>query len=228
MSERILIVEDDPAILQLVRYNLEREGYEVVTAEDGEAGIATARRETPSLIVLDVMLPKRDGFEVCRVLKADSKTAGIPILMLTARSEDADIVSGLELGADDYVTKPFSPRVLTARIRALLRRKKGERDDDSQTIDIHELTIAPRRHQVTVAGVPVSLSLTEFRILLALARKPGWAMSRDQLVDAARGEDCVVTDRTIDVHIASLRKKLGTAGKLIETVRGIGYRMKER
>jgi len=226
VKKRILIVEDDPEIRQLLRYNLEREGYGVVTASDGEAGIDTARQEQPSLIVLDVMLPNRDGFDVCRVLKADSKTAGIPILMLTARSEDADIVSGLELGADDYVTKPFSPRVLVARIRTLLRRGKKVNEGTDESISVHGIEIQPHSHQVTVAGKPVQLSLTEFRILLALANKPGWVLSRSQLIDDARGEDCVVTDRTVDVHIVSLRKKLGKVGAVIETVRGVGYRMK--
>jgi two-component system alkaline phosphatase synthesis response regulator PhoP len=182
--------------------------------------------------VLDLMLPGVDGLEVCRVLKGDKQTQHIPVVMLTAKGSEADIVTGLELGADDYVTKPFSPRVLTARIKAVLRRDTGGADSGAATISRGDLVIHPGRHQALVQGRPVELTASEFRILLFLARRPGWVFTRQQIVDAAQGEDSFVpdrfvTDRSVDVHIVSLRRKLGPGGSYIETVRGVGYRLRD-
>ncbi len=178
------------------------------------------------------MLPGVDGLEVCRKLKSDPKTQEIPVVMLTAKGGEADIVAGLELGADDYVTKPFSPRVLTARVKAVLRRDQAEDGDGQATIKISDLVIHPGRHQVLVAERPVDLTASEFRILLFMARKPGWVFTRQQIVDAAQGDDVYVnerfvTDRSVDVHIVSLRRKLGPCGGYIDTVRGVGYRLKD-
>ena len=225
--ERILVVDDEEDLLELVNYNLSKEGYRVSCVATGEEALAEARKALPELIVLDLLLPTVDGLEVCRLLKGDSKTQHIPIIMLTAKSEEADIVSGLELGADDYLTKPFSPRVLLARIKALLRRKSKDADDDSASIRVRELLIHPGRHEVLVDGRAVDLTYTEFKLLHFLARKPGWAFTRSQIVDAVKGEDYPVTERSVDVQVVGLRKKLGDCGAYIETVRGVGYRFRE-
>jgi two-component system alkaline phosphatase synthesis response regulator PhoP len=224
---KILVVEDEEDILELLRYNLAKEGYEVTCVTSGEEGLGVAKSKLPDLIVLDLMLPGMDGLEVCRLLRADSKTRHIPIVILTARSDEADIVTGLELGADDYVTKPFSPRILIARVRAVLRRKSHEPVSETASIKIHELIIHPGRHEVLAEGKPVELTFTEFRVLHFLARHPGWVFTRSQIVDAVRGDDYPVTDRSVDVQIVGLRKKLGRYGTYIETVRGVGYRLKE-
>jgi two-component system phosphate regulon response regulator PhoB len=224
--ERILVVDDEEDLLELVNYNLSREGFRVECVASGEAALAAARKDLPDLIVLDLLLPNVDGLEICRRLKGDDKTKHIPIIMLTAKSAESDMVSGLELGADDYMTKPFSPRVLLARIKAILRRKAKHASDD-ETIHIHELVIHPGRHEVTIRGTPVELTFTEFRLLHFLARKPGWAFTRSRIVDAVKGEDYPVTERSVDVQVAGLRKKLGGLGRYIETVRGVGYRFKE-
>ncbi len=226
-KKMILVIEDEHDIQELVKYNLVKEGYPVSLADTGEHGIKLARSESPGLILLDLMLPGIDGLEVCKVLKGDSKTSHIPIVMLTAKGEEADIVAGLELGADDYITKPFSPRVLIARIRALLRREAKESVDDDAPINVHGLDINPGRHEVVVNGEAVELTFTQFRILLLLARRPGWVFTRDQIVNWSRGEDTIVTDRAVDVQIVGLRKKLGDWGRHIETVRGVGYRLQE-
>jgi two-component system phosphate regulon response regulator PhoB len=231
VRESVLVVDDERDILELVKYNLDREGYHVTVVATGEDALAAARTKTPDIVVLDLMLPGVDGLEVCRRLKGDPKTRNIPIVMLTAKGDEADVVTGLELGASDYVTKPFSPRVLTARIRAVLRRG-GEAEDDEATIRIKDLTIHSGRHQVLVKDKPVELTATEFRILLFLARRPGWVFTRQQIVDAAQADDVFVsdrfvTDRSVDVHIVSLRRKLGSAGASIETVRGVGYRVQD-
>ena len=181
----------------------------------------------PDLVVLDLMLPGLDGMEICKIIKRDPRTAHVPIVMLTARSEDTDIVAGLELGADDYITKPFSPRVLIARIRAVLRRKSKEQTDEQATIQFQDLVINPGRHEVLVDGVPVELTSTEFRLLHFLARRPGWVFTRNQIVKGVHGYDYPVTERSIDFQIASLRKKMGAAGKYIHTVRGVGYRFRD-
>lgn len=226
-TERILVVDDEEDLLELIHFNLTKEGYRVATVATGEAAIQEARSLLPDLIVLDLLLPKVDGLEVCRTLKGDAKTAHIPIVMLTAKSEEADVVAGLELGADDYITKPFSPRVLLARLRSVLRRR-GQRDiDDPTAIHIHDLMIHPGRHEVLVGAEPVDLTFTEFRLLHFLARRPGWAFSRAQIVDGVKGEDYPVTERSVDVQVVGLRKKLGPLGRYIETVRGVGYRFKE-
>lgn len=225
-KEKILVVDDEEDIQELVKLNLVREGYSVITCGTGEKALELAHSELPALIVLDLMLPGIDGLEVCKKLKADPKAENIPIIMLTAKGEESDIVTGLELGADDYVTKPFSGKVLVARIRRLLRRATA-RAPDKGTIDIHDLTIDPARHEVKVQGEPVELTLTEFNILHTLARRPGFVFTRYQIVDSIHGSDYLVTDRAVDVQIVSLRKKLGPCGKYIETVRGVGYRFRD-
>jgi DNA-binding response OmpR family regulator len=227
-NERILVVEDEQDILELVRYNLARENYKVSCASSGEEALKIAASEPLELIVLDLMLPRMDGLEVTRRLKNNSKTQDIFIVMLTAKGSEADIVTGLELGADDYITKPFSPRVLLARIKAVIRRTRDEKPEDNAVIQVHNIVIHPGRREVHVGETPVPLTYTEFQVLYYLARRPGWVFTRTQIVDAVRGDDYPVTDRSVDVQIVGLRKKLGSAGRYIETVRGVGYRFKER
>ena len=227
LNTHILVVDDEEDLLELVRYNLVKDGYRVSCVATGEEALAFVRRQPPDLLVLDLLLPSVDGLEVCRRLKGDSKTRDIPIVMLTAKSEESDMVAGLERGADDYIAKPFSPRVLSARIRALLRRKQSQRTSEQETtIDIHELSIHPGRHEATLAGNQLDLTYTEFALLHFLAKRPGWAFTRTQIVDAVKGEDYPVTDRSVDVQVAGLRKKLGDCGSYIETVRGLGYRFR--
>src|SRR5438132_5477318 len=222
---RILVVDDEPDILELVQYNLSKAQYDVVGVESGEEALAQVRTTPPDLIVLDLMLPGVDGLEVCRALKRDARTAVIPIVILTARGEEADIVAGLELGADDYLTKPFSPRVLLARIKAVLRRQQPEAD--AETIVVYDdVMIHPGRYEVRAGDQMVSLTPTEFHILHFLARRPGWVFTRYQIVDAVRGEDAEVTERSVDVHVAAIRRKLGEYRDLIETLRGVGYRFR--
>ena len=225
--ETILAVDDEEDILELLGYNLGKEGYRVERATSGEEALRKATAELPNLIVLDLMLPGVGGLDVCKTLKANPKTQHIPIVMLTAKGEEADIVAGLELGADDYITKPFSPRILVARVRAVLRRKTRQIPEEGSTIQIYDLVINPGRHEVLLHGKPIEMTFTEFRILQILARRPGWVFTRYQIVEAVRGEGYPVTDRSVDVHVVGLRKKLGAAGKYIETVRGVGYRFKE-
>jgi len=227
-SENILVVEDEEDILELVKYNLSREGFQVEGAMTGEDALHKAIKNAPDLIVLDLMLPGVNGLEVCKRLKHDERTKDIPIVMLTAKGEESDVVAGLELGADDYITKPFSPRVLLARLRAVLRRGTSPgAEDEEEPISIHELTIHPGRHEVNLGGMPINLTFTEFKVLHCLARRPGWVFTRYQIVDSVRGENYVVTERAVDVQIAGLRKKLGDASRYIETVRGVGYRFRE-
>ena len=223
---RVLIVDDEEDLVELVRYNLEQEGFQVSSALDGESGIAAAFREIPDAIIIDLMLPGIDGLEVCRRLRNDARTARIPIIILTAKSAELDRILGLELGADDYVTKPFSPRELLARIKAVLRRASAPQPQ-TDIICRDRLTINLARREVTCAGKPVSLTATEFRLLQFLASNAGRVFSRAQLIDRGLGHDVSVVERTIDVHITSLRKKLGSCGDLIETVRGFGYRFRE-
>lgn len=225
-KEKILVVDDEEDILELVRYNLSKEGYDVLCAATGEEGLNAAKESLPDLIILDLMLPGIDGLDVARALKNNDATKSIPIIMLTAKGEEADIVTGLELGADDYITKPFSPRIMIARMRAVLRRKsKGAEDDD--TVKMHGIILHAGRHEVLVDKNPLQLTFTEFGILQFLMKRPGWVFTRSQIVDAVKGDDYFVTDRSVDVQIVGLRKKLGDAGKYIETVRGVGYRFKE-
>jgi two-component system phosphate regulon response regulator PhoB len=226
-KEHILVVDDEEDILALINFNLSKEGYKVTCVASGEMALSEARSTHPDLIILDLMLPGVDGLDVCRRLQMDEATRGIPIVMLTAKGEEADIVAGLELGADDYITKPFSPRVLMARLKAVLRRSAVEPAAEGDVISVGPVTIDPGRHLVTVDNAPVELTLTEFRIIHSLARRPGWVFTRYQIVESTRGEDSEVTDRSVDVHIVALRKKLGRAGALVETVRGLGYRFKE-
>jgi two-component system, OmpR family, alkaline phosphatase synthesis response regulator PhoP len=226
-KEKILVVDDEEDILELVRYNLSREGYKILCATSGEDGLKAARSEKPDLIVLDLMLPGVDGLGVTKRLKGDDATKKIPVVMLTAKGEESDIVTGLELGAEDYITKPFSTKVLVARVRAALRRNAQDTPEEKEVLKIHEITIHQGRHEVLVNDKPVQLTFTEFGILNFLVRRPGWVFTRNQIVDAVRGDDYFVTDRSVDVQIVGLRKKLGKAGKHIETVRGVGYRLKE-
>ena len=224
-NERILIVDDEEDVLELVQYNLDRSGYYIETATSGEQALMHTKKRIPDLIILDLMLPGIDGLEVCKQLKSNVKTEGIPIIMLTAKGEEADIVTGLELGADDYVTKPFSPKVLVARIRRLLHRAVS-RDLERPPLKIQDLMIDPGRREVLVKGKSVHLTFTEFNILYALAKRPGLVFTRYQIIDTIHGDDYLVTDRAVDVQIVSLRKKLASCGRYIETVRGVGYRFK--
>ncbi len=227
-SERILVVDDEQDILELIGYNLRKAGYTVESVATGEAALEAARRRIPDAVVLDLLLPGLDGVEVCRRLKADEATRAVPILMLTAKSEDSDIVSGLEVGADDYITKPFSPRVLLARLQTALRRVRDSRGDSGAdpVLRIHELEIDAQRHTVLCAGKAVELSATEFALLEILARNPGSVFSRARIIDAIKGSDYPVTERSVDVQVLGLRRKLGAHSGLIETVRGVGYRMR--
>ena len=226
-KEKILIVDDEEDILELVSYTLKKNGYQVVCVATGEEAIRTARSVLPDLIFLDLMLPGIDGLDVCRLLKADPQTASIPVLMLTAKGDETDIVTGLELGADDYVTKPFSPKILVARARAILRRRQQGPVDDSPSMRTGNLEIHPGRHEVLVNGRPIELTPSEFKLLSFLVKKPGWVFTRNQIIDEVHGTGYAVTDRSVDVLVVGLRKRLGPCGELIETVRGIGYRVKE-
>ena len=226
--QSVLVVEDEEDIMEVIRFNLEKEGYEVHQALSGEKALQVIENNLPSLVLLDLMLPGINGLDLCRIFKQNERTKAIPVIMLTAKSEDADIVAGLEMGAEDYITKPFSPRVLVARVRTILRRRESGVKDDSSVIQVEGMQIHPGRHEVTMGDKVVDLTPSEFRILHYLARRPGWVYSRDQIIDAIRGHGYVVTDRAIDVQVVGLRKKLGDYGKFIETVRGIGYRFRDR
>jgi len=222
---RVLIVEDDRDITEMVEYNLTEDGYETISAPDGRTGVELAGKGRPDLIILDIMLPVMDGFEVCRALKSNRSTADIPIIILSAKSQETDKVLGLELGADDYVTKPFSPRELIARIRAILRR--GRQEGAPSTTKTGDIVIDSDKHKVTVGGDEISLTFTEFKLLEYMAQRPGVVLSRNRIIDGVCGENAVVCDRTVDAHVKSLRRKLGKAKDYIETVRGAGYRFKE-
>ncbi|EFK10336.1 response regulator receiver domain protein [delta proteobacterium NaphS2] len=226
-GKHVLVVDDEEDILELVRFNLSREGYRVDCVGTGEEAIKIIKSKQPDLMVLDLMLPGIDGFEVARFLKRDPETSNIPIVMLTAKTEEADVLTGLEMGADDYVTKPFSPRILTARIKAILRRDMLAFPEESSAVKIHNLVVHPGRREVLVDDKPVRLTFTEFGILNALVRRPGWVFTRTQLVDEVRGSEHLVTDRSVDVQIVGLRRKLGPAGAYVETVRGVGYRIQD-
>jgi phosphate regulon transcriptional regulator PhoB len=223
---RILVIDDEADLIELVRYNLEQEGFEVGSALDGESGLKIAIHEIPDLVLIDLMLPGMDGLEVCRSLRADKRTSSIPVIMLTAKSAESDRIVGLELGADDYVIKPFSPRELAARVKAVLRRSLPPRSQ-SQVIHRSGLSIDTIRREVSLNGNPIELTATEFRLLQFFAEHPGRVFSRSELIDAVLGREVSVVDRTIDVHITGLRKKLAGFGTWIETVRGFGYRFRE-
>jgi len=226
----ILVVEDEADIQQLVSYNLIKAGMHVTCADRGEDALAVLEREQVDGIILDLMLPGLDGLEICRRIREQEQTRHIPVIILTAKSEDDDVVAGLDIGADDYVTKPFSPKILVARLQAAMRRKQescGEGEDGGEEITLHGITIHPGRHEVRLEGTPLLLTGTEFAILHLLAGRPGWVFTRQQIIDRARGYDYLITPRAVDVQIFGLRKKLGKAGQLIETVRGLGYRIRE-
>lgn len=226
-KEKILIVEDEEDIQELLRVNLAREGFVTESVLTGENALASIRNDRPDLVLLDIMLPGIGGLEICRRLKSDPALQTIPIVMLTARGEESDVVVGLELGADDYVTKPFSPRILMARIHAVLRRRAREEVDDTEPLYRGDLVIDPVRYEVMIKDRKIDLTCTEFSVLHFLARKPGWVFTRQQIVDAVKGEDYPVTERSVDVQMVGLRKKMGPASDYIETVRGIGYRFKD-
>ncbi|MDX1774956.1 MAG: response regulator transcription factor [Desulfobulbales bacterium] len=231
VKKLILIVEDEEDIQQLVGFNLIKAGFQVEYADSGEQALEIIKGRHPDLILLDIMLPGMNGIEVCKILRSENQTAEIPVIMLTAKGEETDIIGGFELGADDYVTKPFSPKILVSRVKAVLRRKvKGSTPTDperGEVITAENIVINPGRHEVTIDSRPVNLTPTEFGILKLLAKRPGWVFSRQQIIDEVRGYDYLITPRAIDVQVFSLRKKMGGAGKKIETVRGIGYRFND-
>ena len=227
-KETILIVDDEEDIVELIKYKLKKEGYSVLTAMTGEQAIKIARKNFPDLIVLDLMLPGMDGLEVTDYLKNNELTRDIPIVMVTAKGDEADIVTGLELGASDYISKPFSPKVMIARIRAVLRRRRKKNIDiPGQIKKEGDITIDRARHMVFIREKAVDLTLSEFELLVFLAEKKGWVFTRDQIVSAVHGENYAATERSIDVLVAGLRKKLKNCASVIETVRGVGYRFKE-
>lgn len=228
-TRRIVVVEDEPDIFEIMEYNLKREGYEVFGCLDGADGIEMVRRERPDLVLLDLMLPGMSGLDICRALKTEELTRNIPIVIVTAKNTESDVVLGLGLGADDYIAKPFSPRELIARVQAVLRRGplQSEQEKDSERLNYEGLVVDAGRHQVTVDGEVGTFTATEFRLLHFLMSHPGRVFSRDQLVQNSIGTQAVVLDRNIDVHIRSIRKKIGPYRDLIETVRGVGYRFQE-
>lgn len=225
--QQILIVEDDDDIRELVGFNLEMSGFSVIKCSNGEDGLEKIEKEKPDLVLLDVMLPGIDGFEVCRRIKKNQNIRETPVLMLTARTDDEDIINGLETGADDYITKPFRPKILLAKVKTALRRSNQGSSDQEQSalINIHGISIDHNRYEVKLDGDEVHLSVTEFSILEYLAKNPGFVYSRNQIIDSVKGDGYAVTERSVDVQILGIRKKLGDYGRYIETVRGIGYRM---
>jgi two-component system phosphate regulon response regulator PhoB len=226
MSSSILIIEDEEDIREILRYNLEREGFRVDSAATGEEGLARTRSRVPDLILLDLMLPGIQGLEVCRRLRKQESTAEVLLIIVSAKGEEADVVAGLEMGADDFVTKPFSPRELVARVRSVLRRGRGSNGDDGGTsLSVGPLEIDVERHTVTAAGDAVVLTAAEFRLLRALASSPGRVFTRVQLIGRITGGEHHIVERNVDVHIRALRKKLGACGDLIRTVRGVGYKI---
>ncbi|MEY4830003.1 MAG: hypothetical protein RLZZ562_1799 [Planctomycetota bacterium] len=222
---KILVIEDESDILEVITYNLEREGHKVISCRNGEQGLSRIRTDNPDLVILDLMLPGMDGVEVCRQVKSDPVTRAIPVIMVTAKAEESDIVLGLGIGADDYITKPFSPKELVARVKVVLRRGPlREQSGGGERVVRGELTIDLGRHEATISGVLLTLTPTEMRLLHFLASHPGRVFPRSHLLSRVIGEDAIVTDRNIDVHVRALRQKLGDAADVIETVRGVGYR----
>jgi len=222
--KRILAVDDEVDILDILRYNLKRENYDVITVESGEECLKQAEKFLPDLILLDLMLPGIDGLTACKMLKADKKLRHIPVVMLTAKGDESDIVAGLELGADDYITKPFSSKVVSARVKAALRRTDGQETSEQGVIRQKGVMLNTVTREVSLNGVELKLTYSEFEVLRLLASHPGWVYTRNQIVNEIKGDDYPVTERSIDVQIVGLRKKLGEAGVLIETIRGVGYR----
>ncbi|MFQ6603992.1 MAG: response regulator [Fidelibacterota bacterium] len=223
--KQILIIEDESDILELIQFNLENAGYRCHGSLHGDRGLTWARNHRPDLIILDIMLPGINGLDICRLLKGDHNTDGIPILMVTARGEEADIIRGLEIGADDYMTKPFSPRVLVARVEALLRRSRRY-EDSPDVLVIEGITIDKSKHIVSIDGQRIDLTKSEFRILSLLASHPGWVYTRNQIIEYVHGDHYPVTDRSVDFQIVGLRKKIKDKGEFIQTVRGVGYKFK--
>jgi two-component system, OmpR family, phosphate regulon response regulator PhoB len=226
-STKVLIVEDDRSLVEVLQFNLTREGYNVTAAFDGQDGLNQARLKLPDVILLDVMLPVVDGLEVCKKLRASQETRDAIVVMLTAKSEETDQLIGFSVGADDYVCKPFSIKVLLERVKALVRRKERETQLGSDVVSCNGITIDRIKHRVSIDGNAIDLTPSEFRLLDTLIRQPGRAFDRSELIDAALGADTLVLERTIDVHVRALRKKLGRAADSIQTVRGVGYRFKE-
>lgn len=221
----ILVIEDDPDVANLLQVNLERDGFQVRWAPSAAAGYEEVQRRQPDLLILDLMLPDMPGLELCRRLRQESRTRDLPLVIMTARAEESDVVLGLELGADDYVTKPFSVRELVSRVRAVLRRSRRKADAmDREVIRLGDLEIDSARFEVRVEGEPLAFTPAEFRLLRVLASRPGQVMTRDQLLDHITGGESVIIDRNVDVHVRAIRKKLGPAGDRIVTVRGIGYK----
>lgn len=227
MAQKILVIEDETDIRELIHFHLFKENYEVVLAGDGEEGLNKAIETNPDLILLDLMLPKLDGISVCGRLRGNESTQEIPVVMLTAKGSEEDIVRGLEVGADDYITKPFSPKVLLARVKAVLRRKRELIESGTDLLELHGIKMDLSKRKVYVQGVELQLTFTEFQILHLLMNKAGWVFSRSQIVDSVRGDNHAITDRSVDVQVVGIRRKLGQKGKLIETVRGVGYRFKD-
>jgi two-component system phosphate regulon response regulator PhoB len=225
--EKILLVEDERTLTEVLTYNLDREGYETFVAHDGKEGLRKAQTILPAVVILDLMLPGISGLDICKELKKSPKTANIPIIMLTAKSEESDQIVGFAVGADDYVTKPFSTKVLLQRVKALLRRKAAPESEPGDALVFGRLKIDKRSHKVTLGTQFLDLTPTEFRLLETLLRQKGRAFTRQDLMDSAIGDGAIVLERTIDVHVKSLRRKLGPMGDCIETVRGIGYRFRE-
>jgi two-component system phosphate regulon response regulator PhoB len=232
MKQHVLIVEDEPEIAKLIRFHVDREGLESRIVASGRTALEIVDREPPDLVLLDLMLPDLDGLEVCRRLKRSDRTRSVPVVIVSAKGEEADIVTGIELGADDYVTKPFSPAILIARVKNVLRRAgggPGATPESGTRIELAGGTIVidDDRHAVSAFGKPVELTVTEYGILRFLAQRPGFVRTRDQIISAVHGQNTILSSRTVDVHVTALRRKLGAAGKVVETVRGIGYRMTE-
>lgn len=223
---QILIIEDEKDIGELLEYNLQKEGFTTILANNGESGLKIARKEKPNLLILDLMLPGIDGLDVCRLIKSDSEIRDISIVMLTALGQEEDIIKGLESGADDYITKPFSFKVFIARIQSVLRRGQVEELNGEQGLNIMGVKISPMTRQVSVNDSIIELTLTEYQILYLLASHPGWVFTRYQIIDKIRGDNYPVTDRSIDFQIVGLRKKMGDLGHLVQTIRGVGYRFK--
>jgi two-component system alkaline phosphatase synthesis response regulator PhoP len=226
VTEVILVIDDEEDIRELIRYNLQKEGFKVIGAASGEEGLTLVKNARPDLVILDLMLPGVGGLMVCRQLKGDAALKDIPIIMVSALGDEPTIVSGLELGADDYISKPFSPKVLVARVKSVLRRGKNPQPDANSIVQHEDLVVNPLRREVYIADTPVELTNTEFKLLHFLMRRPGLVFTRDQIVDGVHGDDYPVTDRSVDVQVVGLRKKLGDYGACIETVRGVGYRFK--
>jgi two-component system phosphate regulon response regulator PhoB len=227
MSQKILVVDDEADVVDLIAINLRAAGYTVVAAENGAAAITKAAAEMPSLIILDLMLPQMTGLEVCKLLKKDAPTSQIPIIMLTAKAEEVDKIVGLELGADDYVTKPFSPRELVLRVKSVLRRGK-EKGPAMEKIQVGDLLVDHARHEVTISLQPIELTATEFKLLALLMERRGRVQGRDRLLNDVWGYESVIDTRTVDTHVRRLREKLGKCANYIETVRGVGYRVAEQ